>query len=46
MSQTDLGEGGARMGWAGAHGPDRARLGQARPGWATPRIETHGTHDH
>jgi hypothetical protein len=49
MSQTDLGEGGGRMGRAGAlgaHGPDRAEPGRAGRGWATPRIETHDTHDH
>jgi hypothetical protein len=34
MRQMDLGEGA------------RAGPGRAGPGWATPRIETHDTHDH
>jgi hypothetical protein len=45
MSQTDMGE-GARMGRAGGARGARAGPGRAGPDWATPRIETHDTHDH
>jgi hypothetical protein len=42
MRQRDQGEGGT-------HGEGRGRQGRAgrtRPGWATPWIKTHDTHDH
>jgi hypothetical protein len=45
MSQTDLGE-GARMGRAGGARGAWAGPGRAGPDWATPRIETHDTHNH
>jgi hypothetical protein len=37
-----------RSGGGGAHGARGARagLGQAGPGWVTPRVKTHDTHNH
>jgi hypothetical protein len=46
MRQMDQGEGGALIGRAGGTGGAWAGLGQAEPGWAKPRIQTHDTHDH
>jgi hypothetical protein len=34
------------MGRAGGARGARAGLGRTGPGWATPRIKTHDTHDH
>jgi hypothetical protein len=41
MRERDQGEGGTCMGRTGG-----ARGARAGPGWATPRIKTHDTHDH
>jgi hypothetical protein len=43
-SNETKGLGGGARAWGGQGAP-RA-CGPDRPGWATPRIETHDTHDH
>jgi hypothetical protein len=45
MRERDQGE-GARMGRAGGARGTRAGPGRTGPGWATPRVKTHDTHDH